>query len=255
MEFKGNKKPDTYQVFKSNSIKQCSQIWIQLQLASTFSLFFSAALEFFLGFSQQLQKCAKIQTFSTPCRTVTSLGLTFFKSLQLYAEFPLQNHSIFIHNIKYRLIKEAPKLKIFQDLEWNVRMKNSQLRWFGLLLKFSNTLLDDWNSKIVNNSSLWVKIEKKELLAPWGLFQSKFLRYSLKIETPQMANFSKWPNHEKKIKMSDSKKNSFSSSANSQYFYTKISWIGPWVGRTDWCEGHWYGSTYMAVRLSDIMHF
>ena len=32
----------------------------------------------------------------------------------------------------------------------------------------------------------------------------------------------------------------------------KISWIGPWVSRIDWCEGHWYGSTYMAVRLSDI---
>ena len=32
----------------------------------------------------------------------------------------------------------------------------------------------------------------------------------------------------------------------------KISWIGPWVSRIDWCEGHWCGSTYMAVRLSDI---
>ena len=86
MEFKGNKKPDTYQVFKSNSIKQCSQIWIQLQLASTFSLFFSAALEFFLGFSQQLQKCAKIQMFSTPCRSVTSLRLSFFKILMTLIE-------------------------------------------------------------------------------------------------------------------------------------------------------------------------
>ena len=31
----------------------------------------------------------------------------------------------------------------------------------------------------------------------------------------------------------------------------KISWIGSWVSRIEWCEGHWSGSTYMAVRLSD----
>ena len=29
------------------------------------------------------------------------------------------------------------------------------------------------------------------------------------------------------------KKRSFSSSANSQYFFVKISWIGPWVFRID----------------------
>ena len=57
---------------------------------------------------------------------------------------------------------------------------------------------------------------------------------------------------EKKIQNGRLKKRSFSSSANSQYFFMKISWIGPWVSRIDWCEGHWYGSTYMAVRLSDI---
>ena len=48
------------------------------------------------------------------------------------------------------------------------------------------------------------------------------------------------------------KKGSFSSSANSQNFFPKISWIGRWVSRIDWCEGHRCGSTYMAVRLSDI---
>jgi hypothetical protein len=48
------------------------------------------------------------------------------------------------------------------------------------------------------------------------------------------------------------KKRSFSSSANSQYFFVKILWIGPWVSRIDWCKGHWCGSTYMVVRLSDI---
>ena len=43
------------------------------------------------------------------------------------------------------------------------------------------------------------------------------------------------------------KKTSFSSSANSQYFFMKISWIVPWGSRIDWC-----GSTYMVLRLSDI---
>ena len=48
------------------------------------------------------------------------------------------------------------------------------------------------------------------------------------------------------------KKRSFFKIANSQYFFVKISWSSPWVSRIHWCEGHWYGSTYMAVRLSDI---
>ena len=34
-------------------------------------------------------------------------------------------------------------------------------------------------------------------------------------------------------------------------FFAKISWIGPLVSRINWCEGHWFGSTYMVVRLSD----
>ena len=39
---------------------------------------------------------------------------------------------------------------------------------------------------------------------------------------------------------------------NSQYFFSKFSWMGPWVSRIDCCEGHQCGSTYMAMRLSDI---
>ena len=30
------------------------------------------------------------------------------------------------------------------------------------------------------------------------------------------------------------------------------SWICSWVSRNSWCEGHWCGSTYMVMRLSDI---
>ena len=32
----------------------------------------------------------------------------------------------------------------------------------------------------------------------------------------------------------------------------KISWIGPWVTRIDWCQGHWCGLTYMIERLSNV---
>ena len=52
---------------------------------------------------------------------------------------------------------------------------------------------------------------------------------------------SKWP----------PQKTSFSSSANSQYFFMKISEIGSWVSRIDYCEGHWSGSTYIVVKLSN----
>ena len=38
---------------------------------------------------------------------------------------------------------------------------------------------------------------------------------------------------EKKNQNGRLKKTSFSSSANSQYFFMKISWIGPWVSRID----------------------
>jgi hypothetical protein len=37
----------------------------------------------------------------------------------------------------------------------------------------------------------------------------------------------------KKIQNGHLKKRSFSSSANSQYFFVKILWIGPWVSRID----------------------
>ena len=57
---------------------------------------------------------------------------------------------------------------------------------------------------------------------------------------------------EKKIQNGRLKKSSFFKIANSWNFFAKISEIGPWVSRIEWCEGHWCGSTYIAVKLSDI---
>ena len=56
----------------------------------------------------------------------------------------------------------------------------------------------------------------------------------------------------KKFKMADSKKLSFSTTPKSWAIVAKISQIGPWVSRVDWCEGHQCDSTYMAVRLSYV---
>ena len=53
----------------------------------------------------------------------------------------------------------------------------------------------------------------------------------------------------KKSKWPTQKKTTFFKITNSQFFFVKISWSGPWVSRIHWCEGL---NTYMAVRLSDI---
>ena len=34
--------------------------------------------------------------------------------------------------------------------------------------------------------------------------------------------------------------------------FAKILEIGPWVSRINWCKGHQRGSTYMAIRVSDV---
>ena len=36
------------------------------------------------------------------------------------------------------------------------------------------------------------------------------------------------------------KKNTFFKTINSQYFFAKLSGIGPWISRINWCEGHWW---------------
>ena len=44
----------------------------------------------------------------------------------------------------------------------------------------------------------------------------------------------------------------FSKSPIIKIFFVKISWIGPWFSRIEWCQGHYCSSTYMVVRLSDV---
>ena len=46
-------------------------------------------------------------------------------------------------------------------------------------------------------------------------------------------------------------KSLFSKTANSPFFFVKISWIGPWLSRIDWCK-YFSLSTYIAVRQSEM---
>ena len=55
----------------------------------------------------------------------------------------------------------------------------------------------------------------------------------------------------KKSKMADYKKVIFQLHQFS-IFFMKISWMCYWVSINNWCKGHWCGSTYMIVRLSEI---
>ena len=56
----------------------------------------------------------------------------------------------------------------------------------------------------------------------------------------------------KKFKMANFQNGRFSKLPIFKKFSQKFLQIGPWVSRIDWCEGHWFGSTCVAVRLSDI---
>ena len=75
--------------------------------------------------------------------------------------------------------------------------------------------------------------------------------YSINLWFIQMGIYGGLKNMLRKIQMADSKKLSFSATTNSQYFFTKISGIGPWVSRLNWYDEHWFCSTYMVVRLSE----
>ena len=82
-----------------------------VKLASTLSLFLSAALKLLLGFSQQLQKRTKIQMFSTPCQTKcrsiwgTSDQLFVFIRLCLPVETVLaKKYAIYLRSLDLLLI-------------------------------------------------------------------------------------------------------------------------------------------------------
>ena len=79
------------------------------------------------------------------------------------------------------------------------------------------------------------------MLVAWNEVFSKILKKPSIVQKwmiPHMKAFSLFID---KIQQKQQKQNkmSFSSSANSQYFFAKISFIGPWVSMINWCEVHW----------------
>ena len=118
--------------------------------------------------------------------------------------------------------------------------------WFSHL--FSGGSLVVCQSRVhISSDSLFSKILKKP-----SIVQKKMIHHMngllVFFEMKQKKIFFL----KKKFQNGRLKKRSFFKIANSQYFFVKISYIGPWVSRIEWCEGHWSGSTYMVVRLADI---
>ena len=93
----------------------------------------------------------------------------------------------------------------------------------------------------------------------WNVWGERFLavnHHNHKNLVPSILTHNLWlifmGMKQKKIQNGRLKKTEFFNIAKSWAISAKISWIGPWVSRIDWCEGHQCDSTYMVVRLSDV---
>ena len=153
--------------------------------------------------------------------------------------------------------------KDFQIMGQSHDLHNLGLYQYRLLLLYSHTGLDNvvhlcFKKKSSPFSNFHFSKEHKNVQHDMNFYClfSKILKKPSIVQkkmTPHMngLRFSlKWS--KKKFKMADSKKLSFSATPKSWAIVAKISQIGPWVSRIDWCEGHQCDSTYMAVRLSDV---
>ena len=136
-------------------------------------------------------------------------------------------------------MEKALSQKIRKSGELTIELFITRFHQFRIQKSYSRVHIssDEVFSKILKTPSI---VQKKKLYLIW-----KPRLFSL--EKNKIIFFLKKQNQNGRLK-----KGSFSSSPNSQYFLSKMSWIGPLVSRIDWCEGHWCGSTYMVLRLSDI---
>ena len=147
-------------------------------------------------------------------------------------------------------------------LTWNSNFLNEKFALYCSSILYNMLFCATHNA----NSSSWSKYSRQLLLM---IFLGTVLcisvgprpkrvetRVILAIQEP-LTTFhgikqKKYFFFEKKIQNGQLKKTSFCQTVNSQCFFAKLNGIGPWISRIDWCEGHWFGSTHMAVRLSDI---
>ena len=144
------------------------------------------------------------------------------------------------------------------------------LYWFSRE-ELDGTMFKSFKVELVKG---WVKIPKKWVSLAnihhrswWITLCCIFLgRYCFGLETRVIIKILTHPRYpknfnwltlgwsptplKKKIEMADSKKNLSFGSSNSQYFFSKLLWGGPWVTRIKWCKEHWCVSTCRLSYLS-----
>ena len=104
-------------------------------------------------------------------------------------------------------------------------------------------LSDSWNKLQIRSGLTRRNIFKLKCPQNWfelGLWTSK-------LSSPHSVyskNFNDPPRKRKNPKWL-TRKTEFFKSTNSQYFFTKIYEIGPWVKTISWCQRHQCGLTYM----------
>ena len=148
-------------------------------------------------------------------------------------------------------ILEGLYVEGFPELVWH--LLNFELFTLNLILNVDNPMVRKKNQLILLSSILLTKIQQPiprvggRMVLYYTLY-NVILRIAWNfLETRENIKILK-----KKIQNGRLKKMMFFKIANSQYFFLKILWIRRWVSRIDCCKGHRCGSTYMAVRLSDI---
>ena len=121
--------------------------------------------------------------------------------------------------------------------------------------------VSSWMPRFVNNFlelSTWAILEKYNHAHFW--YPPLFLavnHHNIENWVPSILTHNLWLIFmgmrqkkifflKKKIKMADTK-NVFFKIANFQKNFPKISQIGPWVSRIDWCEGHQCDSTIYGI--------
>jgi hypothetical protein len=96
--------------------------------------------------------------------------------------------------------------------------EDSEKSQFASLLKSENTVL-------------CISVDPR----PHGLETRVNIRISTHPCSPRTFDCFSWDLAKKKIQNGQLKKTTFFKTINSQYFFTKLSGIGPWVSRINWC--------------------
>ena len=129
--------------------------------------FFSLVLKLLLWFSQQLQKCAKIQMYSTLCWSVTSLGLPFLNpyefTLVKIKLFECSNIYFILIFLNFRRIHKTDKPKnIIVAWDRPSLLQQPQLRWWDLQIHSDHHLQlhvstrKFWVLEIRNQTRVWI---------------------------------------------------------------------------------------------------